>query len=259
MAFKGKCESGEGKVACRTCGTLFTHTSNLLRHRKKCEGRFNLACHLCGQRFYRRDHYQEHLAHKHGTVDVMKGKLKLPWVHKHTAAALANTTGTRRETFTCRTCNKVFLHQCNLLRHRKKCEGDFHLTCQVCGMMFYRRDVYQNHLADKHHILDEFKGSRRRVLPKARPGGGVTQTGANKGRATYSCRTCGKVFLHQCNLFRHRKKCEGDFHLTCHVCGMKFYRRDHYQGHLAYKHQTVDVMKGKIHARHGQPRQQPPS
>ncbi|KAK7481232.1 hypothetical protein BaRGS_00027492 [Batillaria attramentaria] len=100
---------------------------------------------------------------------------------------------------------------------------------------------------------------RRRVLPKARPGGGVTQTGANKGRATYSCRTCGKVFLHQCNLFRHRKKCEGDFHLTCHVCGMKFYRRDHYQGHLAYKHQTVDVMKGKIHARHGQPRQQPPS
>ncbi|KAL8579081.1 hypothetical protein ACOMHN_036020 [Nucella lapillus] len=67
-----------------------------------------------------------------------------------------------------------------------------------------------------------------------------------QGRPIYTCRTCQKTFLHQCNLFRHRKKCEGDYHLACHLCGKRFYRRDYYQEHLAIKHNTVDVLKGSF-------------
>ncbi|KAK7481233.1 hypothetical protein BaRGS_00027493 [Batillaria attramentaria] len=65
------------------------------------------------------------------------------------------------------------------------------------------------------------------------------------GSRIYACKTCGKVFLHQCNLIRHRKKCEGDFYLGCPMCSQRFYRRDRLQEHLASKHQAVDTMKGR--------------
>ena len=64
------------------------------------------------------------------------------------------------------------------------------------------------------------------------------------GREKFACQTCGKLFLHQCNLLRHRKLCEGDYHLQCHVCDKKFYRRDKYQDHLFVKHGVLDVRKG---------------
>ena len=68
-------EEGRLRYACRNCGMAYVHMPNLRRHRKKCEGHYHLQCHLCQQRFYRRDLYQDHLIMKHGTVDAMKGKL----------------------------------------------------------------------------------------------------------------------------------------------------------------------------------------
>ncbi|KAL8575158.1 hypothetical protein ACOMHN_055151 [Nucella lapillus] len=64
-----------------------------------------------------------------------------------------------REKFACQKCGKLFLYQCNLLRHRKQCEGDFHLHCPYCERKFYRRDKYQYHLMVKHGALDDKKGT----------------------------------------------------------------------------------------------------
>ncbi|KAK7481285.1 hypothetical protein BaRGS_00027545 [Batillaria attramentaria] len=84
--------------------------------------------------------------------------------------------------------------------------------------------------------------SRFQTLP--RPGSATHNTSCQR---TYTCRTCSKVFVHLCSLSRHRKKCEGNFHLSCHLCGMKFYRRDHYRNHLADKHQAVDEKTRRKH------------
>ena len=99
-----------------------------------------------------------------------------------------------------------------------------------------------------------FSGVHRMLTPRGTHLAGVQQTPAvfapgrvpPRERPTYTCRTCNKVFLHQCNLLRHRKKCEGDYHLECHLCGKQFYRRDYYQDHLATKHNTGDVLKGSF-------------
>ena len=37
-----------------------------------------------------------------------------------------------------------------MLRHRRKCEGTFHLQCQLCGQQFSRRDYYNTHVRTKH-------------------------------------------------------------------------------------------------------------
>ena len=44
----------------------------------------------------------------------------------------------------------MFNYSKNMIRHRRKCEGNFHLQCPVCGQGFSRRDHYNLHVA-KHY------------------------------------------------------------------------------------------------------------
>ena len=75
-------------------------------------------------------------------------------------------------------------------------------------------------------------------------GSGSLRVTDSDGREKFVCQTCGKLFLHQCNARRHRKQCQGDFHLQCHMCDKKFYRRDKYQYHLLTQHGVLDARKG---------------
>ena len=50
---------------CRSCGARYKHESTMMRHRKKCEGCYNISCYICGKCFYRKDHCTSHLVHKH--------------------------------------------------------------------------------------------------------------------------------------------------------------------------------------------------
>ena len=69
-----------------------------------------------------------------------------------------------RRKYPCWKCGATFLHKNNLGRHRKKCEGNFHLSCPLCGQLFHRRDRYKEHLQKKHYMEDEFM-LRGRVPP----------------------------------------------------------------------------------------------
>jgi uncharacterized Zn-finger protein len=62
------------------------------------------------------------------------------------------------ERFPCPHCFKSFVHKSNLRRHKKQCEGQYHLECQYCRQLFYRRDLYQDHLLNRHGIMDAMKG-----------------------------------------------------------------------------------------------------
>lgn len=64
-------------------------------------------------------------------------------------------TSDGRHKYACHVCPKMFTDYSNLVRHRRKCEGTgFYLHCPHCHMVFYRRDNYQEHLANKHKVLD---------------------------------------------------------------------------------------------------------
>ncbi|KAK7481203.1 hypothetical protein BaRGS_00027463 [Batillaria attramentaria] len=54
------------------------------------------------------------------------------------------------------------------------------------------------------------------------------------------CRNCGKVFAQACSMSRHRRQCEGSFHLQCPFCDKKFGRRDYYAAHLWKEHNATD-------------------
>jgi hypothetical protein len=52
--------------ACRNCGARYKHPATMTRHRRKCEGRYNIRCRVCGKLFYRHDNYKVHLERVHG-------------------------------------------------------------------------------------------------------------------------------------------------------------------------------------------------
>ena len=91
----------------------------------------------------------------------------------------SGTPAVNRRLMTCRNCNKVFLNRCSLQRHRKKCEGDFHLACHLCDQRFYRRDLYRDHLASKHNTW--IPGKRKWKWHKLHVGGGVRVTNLKIG------------------------------------------------------------------------------
>ncbi|KAK7481228.1 hypothetical protein BaRGS_00027488 [Batillaria attramentaria] len=61
----------------------------------------------------------------------------------------------RKGRYLCRNCGKIFSYNDNMVRHRRQCEGTFHLKCHVCGRQFHRRDLYASHLAVAHGIMDD--------------------------------------------------------------------------------------------------------
>lgn len=54
----------------------------------------------------------------------------------------------------CRNCGKGFAYGHSMVRHRRKCEGMFSYTCNLCGKQFYRRDLYVEHMSTQHHVTE---------------------------------------------------------------------------------------------------------
>ncbi|PVD29684.1 hypothetical protein C0Q70_08939 [Pomacea canaliculata] len=53
-----RCSAGN---QCRNCGKTYRQSQHMLRHRRQCEGTFQLQCGTCGKGFSRRDLYNQHL------------------------------------------------------------------------------------------------------------------------------------------------------------------------------------------------------
>ncbi|KAK7481197.1 hypothetical protein BaRGS_00027457 [Batillaria attramentaria] len=50
---------------CARCGRQYAHARGLIRHRKQCEGRYDITCLVCGKMFTRTDKYKQHMNNKH--------------------------------------------------------------------------------------------------------------------------------------------------------------------------------------------------
>jgi uncharacterized C2H2 Zn-finger protein len=70
------------------------------------------------------------------------------------------------------------------------------------------------------------------------------------GPRGFGCVYCGKWFVHQPSLIRHRRQCEGNYYLSCSICGKKFHRRDRYQSHLLRAHNAYDSAKGTFRTKY---------
>lgn len=74
------------------------------------------------------------------------------------AAGNAGFTELASTAYTCRNCGKMLNHAGSVTRHQRKCEGVFHLKCEVCGQGFYRRDRLNGHRRREHGLAPLARG-----------------------------------------------------------------------------------------------------
>ncbi|KAL8575156.1 hypothetical protein ACOMHN_055149 [Nucella lapillus] len=176
--------SEELPYSCRNCGMCYKHEQTMTRHRKKCEGVYNLECQVCGKRYYRRDKLRDHMRRQHNVTDfpfsyfVLATELFSPGMNGggtdvvyHCVPILENFDSEIAPfpiglslspmlgqmggigVFTCTHCGKQYRHAPGLSRHRKQCAGRYDMACHICGKLFYRRDNLKDHIK-KHGVVD---------------------------------------------------------------------------------------------------------
>jgi len=112
-------DKNDGKARpykCDICGTCFTKSEVLKRHKRSHNVKKDFSCTFCNLSFHRRDCLTDHMR---------------------------NHTG--EKPFQCTICNKKFTRGFVLLRHmRIHSDGDF--KCKVCHKSFDRRDTFNDHM-----------------------------------------------------------------------------------------------------------------
>ncbi|KAK7481288.1 hypothetical protein BaRGS_00027548 [Batillaria attramentaria] len=56
----------------------------------------------------------------------------------------------------------------------------------------------------------------------------------------FTCAKCGAGYLHFQSLWRHRRKCEGTYRVSCALCEKQYHRKDHCLIHLRRVHHITD-------------------
>ncbi|XP_025094194.1 zinc finger protein 436-like [Pomacea canaliculata] len=122
---------------CRNCGKTYRQSYNMLRHRRQCEGLLHLQCDLCVP-FASVGSRCSHAARATQPPEVRGFG---HWSRDRDTSRSRRGAGNQ-----CRNCGKTYRQSHNMLRHRRQCEGTFHLQCAACGKRFFRRDSYMDHL-----------------------------------------------------------------------------------------------------------------
>jgi KRAB domain-containing zinc finger protein len=169
---------------CKNCGVNFQTKSYLLVHRQKCKSvlaetatgdtseledvgndaskdgeithKVGMSCTDCSVQFPTSLAYCEHMKEQHNNP----------------------------KPYMCEKCNKTFMHNSTLNRHKQSCEDKQTFVCHVCGKGFHRKDYLQQHL----------KGEHKRKMGVA-----------------FKCKTCGETFQFKSWLLSHKINCKDVF------------------------------------------------
>ncbi|KAK7116298.1 uncharacterized protein [Littorina saxatilis] len=285
------------RTQCTKCGRKFTTSSNCHRHMIKDRCSRLHQCGFCEKFFSTRTLLERHVdSHRdqeypntfrcsdcNRTYATRNGYLK----HKRQGTCykrdMFHEDGTQGE-FECDLCRTRFTTEKLLSLHKEKVHEnpDNEYKCEDCGRVFYSKIGYNKHTAKKSCTMpyickvcgkrysnkakESFKSHMRYHLAEA---SGVqyqcedcgrvymTDVALKKHRLSHSnkrpfkCNTCGKTFPMKYMVRDHERIHTGEKPYLCNLCGTSFGNR----GHL-YRHMRSHQL-GTLHKR-GRPRKFPP-
>ncbi|KAK5905903.1 hypothetical protein CgunFtcFv8_001817 [Champsocephalus gunnari] len=140
--------------ACETCGKAFRDVYHLNRHRLSHSDEKPFSCHICQQRFKRKDRMSHHVRSHQGGVEK-------PYVCPHCGKAFSRPdhlnshvrqVHSSERPFKCPTCESSFATKdrlrAHMIRHEEK------VPCHICGKLLsaaYITDHMRVHNQSQHH------------------------------------------------------------------------------------------------------------
>ncbi|KAK7481239.1 hypothetical protein BaRGS_00027499 [Batillaria attramentaria] len=200
------------RYPCQKCGATFAQSGTLGRHRRKCEGRFELSCLFCDMKFYRKDMHREHMLSKHQAVRSRR------------VAHGSGTTLLSSETFVKTEVDQPYSHDATGLL-----TGGLRLPDLSDESIHMHLGAERTLLQSHSHSRDAAPIQGFYLQPSSLSAYGE---GADLSATAYQCPKCQVVITHPRSVNRHRMLCDGVYKLACRICGKKFHRKDKYKKHM---------------------------
>ena len=241
--------------ACRICGKVFSHPSSRNRHHSL---HFNMSCSckMCGMVFNNTIPLERHEKTVHEYKRLSNGKFECTECDKVFADWKCLRRHKKRlphrnaDTFSCKTCGKLFRKRENLLRHEALHKPAFlaePYKCEYCNLCFLSGIGLSNH--KRIHLnknASEGKSDKERSSQKTTsnsvpkyPTKGLFVFRGKKYSTRDVCQICKAPFAYSFNLARHiRVKHPQVKIIKCGKCAKVCVSKRELATHIAMKHET---------------------
>ena len=228
---------------CHICSKILTTYHNLKRHvrnHEKSSG--SVKCTLCSKELTDKLHLRQHVEEIHPETHQCPFCQKV-FSNKKVCKA-HELTHPERYVYKCDMCDKMFLNETRLEKHKNVFHRDPH--CRYCEKEIKDPTKLFNH--ERRHEMYKNK-FRCELCPKVfrTPSGLKYHMSVHTGKYAVYCEVCGKGMHSEIVLEEHKATHTKEIRYTCELCGRNFSSNSTYRMHrkwhddpLPYKCKTCD-------------------
>ncbi|PIO41025.1 hypothetical protein AB205_0056250 [Aquarana catesbeiana] len=206
---------------CDQCRSVFTSSSEFLRHQLMYKGPHSLPCLQCGKFFGREEQLVKHqLIHTSPKLYTCPECDKSFRLKSLLIEHLRTHTG--EKPFACKDCGKCFAQRSTLMKHLRAHSGEKPYSCAECGKSFNQKSMLVNH--QRTHTGERPYSCSECGRRFSHSTNLVTHQRIHSGEKPYSCIECGKCFTKKSALTSHQRTHTGERPYACSECGKNFTR-----------------------------------
>ncbi len=210
---------------CKLYPRSFSERSNLYRHIKSFHKKVKYPCNLCKLSFHSTQNVKRH-------VHTVHSNLK-PYSCSFCSKAFTSHTNfndhvniyhkTRKETFNCGKCNKVFLSKFLLRCHLKRHGNNKRYKCSTCTMQFHTNLEKQRHERLQSATIEQQKCTTCNKSNSSKYGLSAHIGKYHKYVGWVSCLFCGLVCSGTSRLYDHVRSHIQEKPYRCKICDKDFF------------------------------------
>ncbi|CAH0400526.1 unnamed protein product [Chilo suppressalis] len=234
---------------CCNCEKSFAKESEFEKHKKECNNesvvssidvdfveRTTIKCNECPKIFKFKNNFLKHCVNEHskvpGSVACDQCHVRCP--NKIVLSKHISSTHNREE-YACNYCNKTFVRKAHVIRHllQSGCDGTeaASFPCEICGVVFSRKDNLLVHLRSQHILRKSYMCKYCTYSTKNFSKHVKHWQENHLSPLKFECDICGKTTSSRTSIAKHLE-IHGEKKHTCEMCGYKTYTAEVMKRHL---------------------------